>query len=247
MVASVGAMSNPASLLADQIQRWSVPVGEASETARGARENGGYTSYAFWAEHRRAIQYLLEVERSLDSMTASGTDVAHFRLCLPAWYSAVFSVHAPWGNGMSGGAALADDRDIAMLRALAQMIDTNGYNPVLDGPSVESLIHALDAAEELVRTSNGVDEPTRRYILGLVVEARDCARELDTFGNVQLRSVSFELGGAMSAVAANTTIEKPTRERWRDVRDQVVIGFALLLGSKAIDAAPGLIQAITKD
>lgn len=216
-------MANSATLLAALLVRWEVPPNTKPESHRG--QGTGPSSLEFWRDHVRAVIWLTEVESALQAMEALGEDVSHFREAQPAWYGAVFAMSAPWGTSATHVRKMLERGDLGLLRALGQQLDSVGYTPPSNAISLEQLRTTFEEVETLV-TSSTVPVHVKRYLLGLVTEARTCLVELDALGEVRLRRVTFELGGALNAVA-ETAAPEGEKTRWRAVATMVLTQFAI--------------------
>lgn len=216
-------MANSATLLADLIDSWAVPANTTPEEHRGAGQST--STLDFWDSHLRAAQLLVEVEAALNAMEAMGEDVAHFRLAQPSWYAAVFAVPTPWGSKANGRRGVAAVPYVALLRALGQQLDSLKYTPSDAAVDLENLRQAIGEAHELVIGSS-IDDSVKRYVLGLVAEARACLDDLAAFGTVRLRNATFTLAGAMELAAETAGVPEEERPKWRHAAKRVLFTFA---------------------
>lgn len=235
-------MSNPARLLHELLITWTVPPSQAPETVRS---NGDAGSLEFWQEQAQAVRFIRDIEVALDGMAAVGEDVEHYRDVIPALYQGVFAYTTPWKHGVNGATSPVDVRDMRLVRALASHLQSINYSPQIGGDQLAALLESLDRTEELIRTSSDIDDTIRRYLLGLVSEARRVASELQTFGDVELRSVTFELGAALLSTAGDQ-VPEANRQSWVDRAKSLVakVGWkatdhALEAGSSAVFDAIG--------
>lgn len=169
-------------------------------------------------------------------MDASGDNTGPYRGSLPAWYSAVFSMDMPWHDVKNHARLIADPRDIAILRALGQALDMVKFEPQITGDDADRLRSVLDGARGLIIESR-IDESTRRYLLGLVTEALRCLDELAAFGTARLRSLVFELGGAMEAAAETVPMGDAAKATWHKTAHEILIQLIGGGGAGAIGAA----------
>ncbi len=218
-------MANPAKHLLLILEPWLVvPQGQTPEAFRSDPD---------WSRHRLAVQHLVEIERFLVGMNASGQVAEEFLEALPAWTAAVFAVSTPWGTQVNGGRHTIDQRDLRMLRMLSTLMDTAGYTPALPPGSLEQIVRSVNSADELIRMSNAIDIGAKRYLLGLVAEAKSVMQDIDTYGEVGARRVLFELGGAMTTVAGN--VPDPERSKWKDRAADLLRQLMLFAGKTAIE------------
>ncbi|TFV53226.1 hypothetical protein [Blastococcus sp. TF02A-35] len=224
-------MTNAAGLLADLLEAWKIPAGQNARSARQktAGERG------FWHQHRLAVGYLLQIERDLDAMEAAGDVVEHYRETLGDWTAAVFSYEYHWKSGQTQDVSLLDGRDMRLLRALAAQIDSINLAPTAAADELAQLRLKLGEARELIEAAGPplLEAGARRYLLGLVFEADRCLDEIRTFGAATLRSVTFELGGAMHTVADHASDEND-KKRWRERARGVLVEWAGLIPATAI-------------
>jgi hypothetical protein len=226
-------MPNAARDLHELLSGWSpVPANQASESTRGYEPNRA-SNLGFWRRQAHAVALLHAIEEHLAGMAAHGDDVEHYVDGLPAWYAAVFSFEAPWGSAVNGQRPLLDPRDLRLLRALAGAIDALRLVPVLVDEQVAGILASLDRTDDLVRHAGDVDEQVRRYLLGLVAEARRVTADWQTFGPEAVRSATLELGGALYTMAEQTQ-QPAAKEGWRGAARDVTVQF---LGSTIAQGA----------
>lgn len=235
-------MPNPARLLHEMMINWTVPANTPPESVRG---NGDASSLEFWHEQARAVRFLRDVEVALDGMEAIGEEVEHYRDVLPDLYQGVFAYTTPWQHRPGSITHPIDPRDLRLLKALAGHLQSVNYAPQVGGDQLAALLESLDSTELLIRTSPDIDDSIRRYLLGLISEARRVATELQTFGDVELRSITFELGAALLSTASEQVPEE-NRRGWIDKAKSLVasVGWkatdhALEAGSSAVFDAIG--------
>ncbi|MCZ2810224.1 hypothetical protein O2W15_02130 [Modestobacter sp. VKM Ac-2979] len=229
-------MKNAAALLADLIEEWTIPQGASALSHRRTVATQRGTS--LWPLHQRAVGYLVQVERDLDALRAAGDDVDYYLETLPFWYEAVFSINHGWNGLATKTAPAIDPRDLRLLRALAGTIDTARLTPKLSAEHLADLRLAIDQATALI-TETGDDvlkEGPRRYLLGLVFEAGRVLEEIETFGTAALRSVTFELGGAMGSVAEIAQDNK-TKTTWREASRKMLSQWSGAVPIAAITSA----------
>lgn len=203
-------MANPAKLLHDMILDWRVPQGNLPESVRA---DGDPSGLGFWHAHARAVGFLRDIEIALNGMEAVGEEVEHYRDVLPEFYKCVFAYSTPWSSSVNGVREPIDRRDLRLLRALAGHLDSINYVAAASGDQLLDLLESLDKTEQLIRTSEDITVEVRRYLLGLVGEARRVATELETFGDVELRSITFQLGAAVLSTA-DQMVPEEKRSGW---------------------------------
>lgn len=233
-------MSNSALLLHAMITSWPIPQGHAPE---GARFNADPNSAEFWRSQTRAVALLSDVERSLDGMEADGEDVEHYREMMIPLYQAVYSYSHPWQGISNNTRTLMDRKDLSLLKALGGQLRMIQRQRPFTGDELADLLVQLDETEEMIRSSTDIPDEIRRYLLALIVEARRAASELQTFGDVELRTITLELGAALLTTAEEEipkekTVERKSlaqRAKGLIVRGSVSAGMKML--DKATDAA----------
>lgn len=215
-------MANPARLLAGILAEWrEVPPHKTPESSRNDRT---------WARHRLAVRHLLEIEQFLRGMDEAGQPAEVFHKALPQWTAAVLSYNVPWQSNGSASRAAIDPRDLALLESLAVLMETAEYAAQLESDTLEPILAAVEACASLIRSSGVLSNDSRRYLLGLVTEARTSLEEIGTFGEGHARRVLFELGGAMTSVAYQVADDQESpqwRQRAADLLQQIT-----LLGAK---------------
>ncbi|MEU6249310.1 hypothetical protein [Glycomyces sp. NPDC047010] len=205
-------MQNPAEDLLALLKSWE-PSGPTQSTAAARGVVNNEDGSEFWANHRRAVECLLAIERQLDEMEQAGDDVEAYREYVPAWYRAVFAPKYNWfasdanlnthrrGTGPDGGRDLAKDT-AAMLKGLASHIRTWQIAESIPAGVIADLLEAVDEAEGLIDRATDLPDLERRYVLRLVQQVREVIRDVDLFGRAENRRLVIELGGAMTIVYA---------------------------------------------
>lgn len=221
---TVPAVSNPARQLAAVLRDWqTVPSGKTTEAFRGDQQ---------WNRHRQAAEHLLEIERYLLGLAATGDDIDHFRETLPAWTAAVFAVGAPWATAPQTPRTVIDSRDIRLLEALGSLMDSTRYAPTFAPDQVEALLKSLADATDLVIKSPSIDDSAKRYLMSLIAEAQRVVTEISVFGEAKLRSTLSELAGAFVGIAEQTGEQSKEGSRFRaaamDIVKQIFVGTAML-------------------
>lgn len=224
---------NPAAALADLLESWHVP---AHQTPSSVRFNGDVHSAEFWAGHRTAVRYLMEIEESLTALEASDMEASFYRESVPTWYQAVFSQQYGWSTtGNEEIRRTVAVADLRLLRALAAHLDAIKWVPDLDPGHIDSLRDALKRAQELAVTDRGLSDDVRRYILGLIREAEACLDESQSADGVYVRRITMELGGAMSTVSEMKSEDDPTRAKWANGARNILRSLGDKLLQKAIE------------
>jgi hypothetical protein len=201
----------------------------ASKKSEDIRGGGGSEPNSWRSLTVGALELLRHVERAIDGMEAEGEDVEHFRASMQIWLDAILSLHAPWTTAVSTQKReLMSAADLRLLKSLGTMLARREKDlPRLDGEYGDAVRDHLKHAEALIREAVG-DADTRRYLLALIVEAKECLEEVQTFGTAQARSVVVELGGLLQSMADTPDIpmEEEKRTRLRDVAMKLVYGVA---------------------
>ncbi|AMY20722.1 MULTISPECIES: hypothetical protein [Nocardiaceae] len=224
-------MSNSAFKLHDLIMDWTVPPNTPPEQIRF---NGDPTSLEFWRSQSRAVELLKDVERAVDGLHADGQDVEMFRDIMPELYQVVFSYSVPWQQINANERPVVDRMLMRLLKSLGLTLQMVNNSLFITGDDITDLLTYLDDAVTLVRESQDIDDAVRRYLLGLIEEARRVANEFQTFGDVELRSVTFELGAALLG-AADDQVPEERRAGWLDQAKKLIKKAAVSAGTKALD------------
>lgn len=167
-----------------------------------------------------------------------GEEVDHYREVLPAWYQAVFACSTPWSSLTTSHRYVVQPSDLRLLKALGGQLASVNYARPVAADQLAALLTHLDTTDELVRTSSDINDDVRRYMLGLISEARRVAKELQTFGDVELRTITFELGAAMLNVA-DTSVPEQNRQGWIDGAKGMLSRVAWKAGEKALESGSG--------
>lgn len=233
-------MTNPARLLADILDSWTIPANTASQTVRA---NGDTSSLDFWDTHQVALGYLEDVRTALRSLRVAGQDVRPFETALPAWYGAVFSINTPWGQGDSSDRRLLQPLEEQMLRAFATLIDGMAWVPVIETGHMDDLLGLIDDISNLVRQDIGLSVDARRYILGLLAEAKSVLEEHELYGSVRVRQIMMELGGALTTTTASIP-EGERRDAWATKVGPLLLLIGGAVGNQALQVGSGVLQHV---
>jgi hypothetical protein len=233
-------MTNPARLLADTLDSWTIPASTASQTVRA---NGDSSSLDFWDAHQVALGYLEDVRTALRSLRVAGQDVRPFETALPAWYGAVFSINTPWGQGDNVERRLLQPLEEQMLRAFATLIDGMAWVPVIETGHMGDLLGLIDDISTLVREDVALPVDARRYILGLLAEAKSVLEEHELYGSVRVRQIMMELGGALTTTTA-TIPEGERRDAWATKVGPLLLLIGGAVGSQALQVGGGVLQHV---
>ncbi len=187
------------------------------------------------------MELLSSIERHLTGMQAHGDVVDHYLEALESWYAAVFTFTAPWQTRNVEDRQIVDSRDLRLLRALAGAIDSLRLVQPLVEAQVLGIFETLEDAEQAVRLATDIDESTRRYLLGLIVEARKALRDWQTFGPEPARRVCLELGGALYTLAEQSP-QATQKETWRTTARAITV--QVLSGAATQGVIAGTTEAI---
>lgn len=171
-----------------------------------------------------AVTLVQEVEQSLDGLELGGTDVQDWRAIVPALYRAVMSYATPWNSNVQNPVDVISDNDLAHLRTLGVLLTSVGYSPNPE-PDAEQVNTLLTETYNLIAETPDLPDPERRYLLGLINEARQVVSEVDVFGWATARRVVFQLTGAMQS-QAGVIIQRDGNGN----RAKVWFGWAMRLG-----------------
>lgn len=192
-------MTNAAYRLASLLESYAVP---AQATPESVREFGGPADVDAWRRHNGATELVRTVDYTLQGMNAAGENVDMFLAALPRWYTGVHFATTPWGSAVGGVRAACDDGDLNLLRALGLVID-QGRSLNLGEEERRTLVDVLDEARRLLENdSDHIPADIKRYLWGLLLRAQMLVHNLDDYGAEAVRAVILELGGAMTAQAA---------------------------------------------
>lgn len=231
----VRCVKNAAALLADVFESWTIPQGHSAAGHRASvAKNKGI---ALWPLHRLVMGYLMQIEKDLDALESTGDDVQHFRETLPAWYAAVFSVEAAWRDAVADRHEIVNPLELRLLRALASQIDLLRMAPVVPASQLADIRTALMDARDLIISAgeNVLSAEARRYLLGLVFEADKVIEEIEVVGTAALRTITFELGGAMASVAELVKDPQEKKTWWAKTRG-VLAQWSAVVPIAAIEA-----------
>jgi hypothetical protein len=194
-------MPNAALLLHDLLSRWIIPSttsGVENHRTQYLADNAPHIE--FWKMQAIAMGYLVEVEQALDFLEANDEDVAHYRDLLPTWFDAIVHPRTDWRSQI-GTTRQLQPLELVPLKTLAAHLRVIGYVNSLDAGEVALLRASLGNLEEQVRQSSSIPADSRAYILNLIRECRAVLDDLGIYGEARYRSVSLELGGAITATA----------------------------------------------
>lgn len=225
-------MPNPAKLLADMVEPFTVQHGEQVVARRMRITPEGPGAIDFWEDHRRAVGFLEEIDIAIRGMEAMGEDVTHWRSQYDEWHSFVFAIEVNWSATPSGGVSMPLP-SLSMLRALAQVLDVTNYAPEESPADLVMLQQAIAEARALV-VEVGFPADTARYLLSLLREAEDVITEYQLYGSVRLRSVTLKLGGAMLMTSGEDVVTRdPAKaKRYKQLAGKLMMGVAITLGSQ---------------
>ena len=199
---------------------------------------------AFWEEHRRAMGYMDDIREALSTLRASGQDVAFYEDALPTWYSVVFAVNFPWGQGVTYARPLLAPVEISLLRALAGHIDSHKIVPALQPSFVSEAMVLLGDLRKLAETEESLSDEVRTYLIALIDSTADTIRNHETAGNMAVRRKVMEvLGGATSI---EQTLPEEKRKAWKEKGAQLMLVALGSVASKALEVTGEVVtQAIT--
>ncbi|MFD8562130.1 hypothetical protein ACFV1N_33015 [Streptosporangium canum] len=234
---TVLAMTNPASLLAKQLEEWSIPQGHHPQSARTLEGDNDLT---FWQRHGRAVGLLMEIERSLGGLEAAGHDVHSWWNALPHWYRAVFAYETPWTAGIPNGREAIQSTHMDMLRMLGTFLQYASATPQFKPGGVEEMLAAVAEVEDLIKVSVEMDDSVRHYMLSLIWELRTCLDEIDIFGTAGPRRLTFELAGVMFSRASGLEDQgSEASATWRDKARRLVSTMLGAASLKMVEGAAG--------
>ncbi|MFD1720326.1 hypothetical protein [Amnibacterium endophyticum] len=242
-------MSNPASELAVILRAWRVvPKNQSVSTHRTTRPGDG--GRGMWAHHRRAAGLLLDVERVLRAMKASGVRVEHYERGLDPWSRVVWAPQLPFGAGQSNDVVLIEESSIDLLDALGDYLDATSMPLVSDETRILTAQDALKEALDLL-TAGGVQlgAAESRYVTELIAQVQDLLNDPDG-ASIDLLHRIYELFGVLSDMADRLEVDRETRETGRRLRAVArrISPWALqvtVFGIGALDAAANLKSLLT--
>ena len=117
-------MPNAADALADFLEANGLPTGIGTGADPRARvDPRGATS---WDVDKQAASHLMEVERVLNQLRASGEDMSMFRRCLSTWFEGVVTFRTADGMHELGPRVPPPAEHIGALRVLGVLMDAQG-------------------------------------------------------------------------------------------------------------------------
>jgi hypothetical protein len=231
-------MNSARSLLA-LFGQWEVPQNQSAISVRGDSDP---FNPSFWAEHRRGLDWLADIQAALNALADSGTDVSVYRKRVPSWYQGLFAISTGWTT--AGKVPLVDEASLDLLQSLATTLDLVQWEPAF-GDDQANIFETLVHAEDLIRSDDSLLVPTRRYLLQLIQEVRFTLDNLQTDGGAPARSASMQLVGALTTTAA--TAETPAK---RGAYFKVAVELARTAGTaittKAVEAGADWIHSLTQ-
>lgn len=231
-------MNSARSLLA-LFGQWEI---QPNRSAQVSRSDGDPSNPNFWAEHRKALDWMADIESAINALGESGTDVSVYRKKIPAWYQGLFAVNTSWTS--TTNIPLVDEAALDVLQLLASTLDLVEWEPTF-GEDQANVFEALIHAEELIRADETLPASTRRYLLQLIQEARFTLANLTEVGGAPARAASMELIGALTTAAA--TAETSTKQK---AYFRVAVELARTTGTaavtKAVEAGADWIHSLTQ-
>jgi hypothetical protein len=193
-------MTNPATELADLLERWT--SAETKPTVYASR-GGGYGEIALWREQGRAVSPLLQIERAITVLQEqTGSDMHHFEQYIPGWYESIFQPEQAWNSPFAGSPA--DPAAFSQLRSLALVIGLAKVDLDLGAGQGRTLLESIGDAVSLIGSSAGEKLPPnqRAYVYWLPDEVRRCIESRSIVDSIDLRSRIDQLNGSLLTVAA---------------------------------------------
>lgn len=199
-------MANPARELANILKAWG-KTGDTTVKRRGLVNDRSYnTQHAtFWRQVRPAVEYLIQVENSLDSLEAMGRDVSHFRAAVPAWYEAVFLPKHSWQSKQLHEVISAPD--LRLLTSLADVIELAGVSPMGAAVDLTKVLRDLRALEREVAKSD-LDPQIALRLAWHIQQARQFAENVDTFGEAVVLATVLTVATQSMQFADGATAEQ---------------------------------------
>lgn len=231
-------MNSARSLLA-LLQEWEI---KPNQTAAAVRGDGNYQGLSFWAEHRKALDWLQDIESALNALAGSKVDVSIYWESVPYWYAALFALRPGLQTAKAQPDELIQPEHLNMLQALAGMLDVVDWEPkfVEDQANVfEALVHA----EDLIRTDELLSDSTRRYLLQLLNEVKFHLSHAGEYGSAAARKSTMQFTGALVTVAA-TTDSKARGTEYMKISVEIARAVGTAVVAKFIDAGGDWIHSL---
>jgi hypothetical protein len=117
-------VANAAEALADFLEANGLPFGVGSGMDPRARVDP--RGMASWDVDQQAAANLVEVERAMNRLRASGEDMSMFRGCLSTWFEGVVTFRTADDMTEAGPRVPAPAEHIMLLRVLGVLMDARG-------------------------------------------------------------------------------------------------------------------------
>lgn len=231
-------MNSARSLLA-LFGQWEVPP---NQSALNNRVNSDPSSPAFWAEHRRALDWLADIESAVSALELVGTDMSVYRETIPAWYQGIFATTTTWHSASNSD--LVDKASLNVLQLLATTLELVKWEPDF-GPNQANIFETLVHAEDLIRTDESLLDPTRRYLLQLIQEVRFSLTNLGRNGSAPARSATMQLVGALTTTAA-TAEALPRQKAYLKAAGELGRAVGTAVVTKAVEAGADWLHSLTQ-
>lgn len=202
-------MANAAILLAETLHMWQVPPNRSPESVRGGNPLA-------WDQVSVAVGYVSEIKEHLNELHEIDVEVDFYRPLLPKIYRALYGYDPRWGTAVGNEARpLLNQSDLSLLRALGQVITSHARHSTVPQERREALAEKFLTLAEEVADIDYLSAETRAYLVRLLRRAAETVR-LSTTSDAAVRATSFEVSGALGAVAAEVSVPEERRSWWRE-------------------------------
>lgn len=230
-------MNSARSLLA-LLGEWQPDTNGNTVASRADSEPG---KQGFWAEHRRAVEWLGDIESAMNSLGSEGVDVSVYRGALPYWYQGVFAYNTGWNAPTTN--ELVDKPYLDLLQAFASMLDVVKWEPDF-GDNQANIFETLVHAEDLIRTDSSLSDQTRRYLLQLIQDVKFTLENIEANGAAAARSSTMHLVGALTTAA--TTADTPHQQKaYFKVAVELARTASTVITTKAVEGGWEWLKSLT--
>lgn len=212
-------MSNPATLLADLLETWTVPKGSTALEHRGGTS---YGTLEFWREQARAVDLARQVDELLDAAERMGIAVTHLTESRPAWYAGVFAALSQWDVRTQAAHPAVGRDDLRFLRVAAVVLQQAGLVAEIPADDLGAMRAAVDDLEVVIRDHSVLDAPSKLAMLELTAELRRCIDEYELVGVVSVREAAQRTLAVVIACAGESSEKE--RGRLKRIFDAIVGG-----------------------
>lgn len=176
-------MANPAELLLQQFESWSIPNKDRKDS-RSLR-----TDSQAWEKHLRAAHLLTDIKEALSYTYGQGFDVSVYENAYKSWVKMLWNYPGSWTAGGHG----FDETQMNYLRAAASL-----FSAVLpefkDGEQSQSDFNDfLTALSRRISTLDDKHKHLKAHALRIVRHIQGCLDDLEVYGEFRIFSALEDL------------------------------------------------------